>query len=122
MKSYREFIFEGKGPKPAGNVIKTDNVTKVGSSVNLADETLENLRRELLDKFLPKAKDDESRDHVNKCVSTLVYCLDKKLRIDEDIINLLAKIAGTDPSELRKDLGKRVEEFYGKSMNHYGMT
>jgi len=125
VKSYQEFVAEGKkGPTPAGNVIKTDNVTKVGSTTNLADETLENLRRKLLDKYLKKidGDDEEGKETVNKCVSTLVYCLDKKLRIDADIIDLLAHKMGVEPAGISKELTKEVEDFYGSAPNHYGMV
>jgi hypothetical protein len=125
VKSYQEFISEGKkGPTPAGNVVKTDNVTKVGSSTNLADETLENLRRKLLDKYLGKidGDDEEGKETINKCVSTFIYCLDKKLRIDSDIIDLLAHKMGKDSDEISKELTKEVEDFYGSSPNHYGMA
>ena len=125
MKSYQEFVAEGKkGPTPAGNVIKTNNVLQVGSTTNLADETLESLRRNLLDKYLTKidGDDKEGKDTVNKCVSTLIYCLDKKLRIDSDIINLLAHKMGVEPADISKELSKEVEAFYGKSPNLYGKS
>ncbi len=125
MKSYQEFVTEGKkGPTPAGNVIKTDNVTNVGSGINPADETLENLRRKLLDKYFKKidSDDETGKDTVNKCISTFVYCLDKKLRIDSDIINLLANKMGVEPADISKELAKEVEDFYGKSPNIYGKS
>ncbi len=124
MKTYQEFLAEGKkGPTPAGNVVKTDNVTQIGTSINLADETLENLRRKLLDKYLPKVGDDkEERDIINKCVSTFIFALDKKLRLDSEIIDLLAHKIGVEPADISKELTKEVEDFYGKSPNLYGMT
>jgi len=125
MKSYTEFIAEGKkGLTNAGTIMKTDNVTKVRTSVNFSDETLEGLRRKLLDKYYKgvDSDDKEKRETINKCVSTFVYALDKKLRIDGDIIDLMAKTLNRDSKELSKELTKETEEFYGSSPNLYGMT
>lgn len=125
MKSYSEFILEGKkGLTNAGSIMKTDNVTKVRTSVNFSDDTLEGLRRKLIDKYYKDvdSNDKEKRNTINKCVSTFVYALDKKLRIDGDIINLMAKTLNRDSKELSKELTKETEEFYGNSPNHYGMT
>ena len=125
MKSYTEFIAEGKkGLTNAGTIMRTDNAHLVKTAINFADETLENLRRKLLDKFFAKfsADDGENREIVNKCVSTFVYCLDKKLRIDADIIALLAKTVDMDVKKLSKMLTDETDKFYGSSMNHYGMT
>lgn len=125
MKTYTEFIAEGKkGLTNAGTIMRTDNAHLVKTAINFADETLENLRRKLLDKFFPKFSEDdkEARDTINKCVSTFVYCLDKKLRIDADIIALLAKTLDMETKELSKMLTDETDKFYGSTMNHYGMT
>jgi len=117
-----EFIAEGKGPKPAGTIMRTDNAHLVKTAINYADDTLESLRRKFLDMFYTDEKDNEKREIINKCVSTYVYCLDKKLRIDEDIMNLLAKTLGMEPKELNKKMQEATEKFYGKSFNFYGVA
>ena len=123
MKRLLEFLSEGKkGPTPAGNVM--GNNSSVSASTNLADESLENLRRTLLDKFYKDIKEDdkEKRDVINKCVSTFVFCLDKKLRIDGDIIMLLCKAVDMDAKELTKLLTDETDKFYGSSNNLFGQT
>ena len=123
MKTYNEFISEGKkGLTNAGTIMRTDNAHLVKTSINFADESLESLRRQFLDKFCAKVDDKEKRDTINKCVSTFVYCLDKKLRIDADIMTLLAKTVGMDVDKLNKMMTDEVDNFYGKSANHYGMA
>jgi len=122
MKTYNEFIAEGKGPKPSGNIMRTDNAHLVRASINFADETLESLRRKFLDMFYTDEDDEDKKEIINKCVSTYVYCLDKKMRIDEDIMNLLAKTLGMDSGELNKKMAEETEKFYGKSANIYGAT
>ena len=120
MKGYLDFISEGKkGLTPAGNVIKTDQAGTMKTSINPIDDTLEVLRRKLLDKFYMKAS-DEHKDTINKCVSTVVYCLDKKTRIDSDIIDLLAKTIGKEKSEVIKTIEDETNSFYGGSDNLYG--
>jgi hypothetical protein len=123
VKSFNEFINEGKkGLTNAGSIMKTDNVSKVQTSVNFADESLENLRRQLLDKFFAETDNSEQRHIINKCISTVVYCLDKKLRIDEDIIERLAKETGKKTSKILKILQKETDAFYGSAGNVYGQT
>jgi hypothetical protein len=125
MKTYIEFLGEGKkGLTNAGTIMRSDNKHVITTSVNFADETLENLRRQLLDKYYKSvsSEDKELRGNINKAISTYVYCLDKKLRIDGDIIDLLAKCVGKDSKEMAKELTKMTDEFYGGQMNHYGMT
>ena len=123
MKTYKEFIFEGKkGLTNAGTIMRTDNAHLVKVAINFADESLEGLRRQFLDKFSAEVDDKEKQDTINKCVSTFVYCLDKKLRIDADIMALLAKTVGMDIEKLNKMMTDEVDNFYGKSANIYGMT
>ena len=125
MKSYSEFISEGKkGPTNAGSIMKTDNVTKVKTSVNFSDETLENLRRKMLDKYWAKfdSTETEKRETVNKCISTFIYCLDKKMRIDGDIMDLMAKTLEMSSKDLNKEMTEMTEKHYGESPNLYGMT
>lgn len=120
MKNYLDFINEGKkGLTPAGNVIKTDQAGTMKSSANPTDGALEELRRKFLDKFYTKAN-EEDKEVINKCVSTIVYCLDKNMRIDSDIIDLLAKKVGKKSSELTKELEKDTNEFFGSQDNIYG--
>lgn len=123
IKTFTEFIAEGKkGPTNAGSIMKTDNLVGAAVSVNFADETLENLRRVLLDKFFKLSEDKEMRDIINKAVSTYVYCLDKKLRIDNDIIDKLAEAVNKSNDEIAKMLTKETDGFYGKHPNLYGVT
>jgi hypothetical protein len=123
MKRLLEFLTEGKkGPTNAGTVI--GNNSPVSASTNLADESLETLRRKLLDKFYKdiEESDKEKREVINKCVSTFVFCLDKKLRIDGDIIMLLCKAVSMDAKDLTKILTDETDKFYGSSNNLFGQT
>jgi hypothetical protein len=123
MKTYKEFITEGKkGLTNAGTIMRTDNAHLVKTAINFADESLEGLRRQFLDKFYADVDDKEKQETINKCISTFVYCLDKKLRIDADIMELLAKTVGMDTEKLSKMMTDDVDKFYGKSANHYGMA
>jgi hypothetical protein len=125
MKNYAEFIGEGKkGLTNAGTIMRSDNAHLIRTSINFADDTLETLRRKFLDKFFAgtNEEDQEIRGTINKCVSTYVYCLDKKLRIDADIMELLAKTINMGIKELTKYMTEETEKFYGGQMNHYGMT
>jgi hypothetical protein len=123
MKRLLEFLTEGKkGPTNAGTVI--GNNSPVSASTNLADESLETLRRKLLDKFYKDIEESnkEKREVINKCVSTFVFCLDKKLRIDGDIIMLLCKAVSMDAKDLTKILTDETDKFYGSSNNLFGQT
>lgn len=121
MKNYLEFITEGKkGPTPAGNVITPTDPTATKSSINPADDTVEDLRRKLLDKFYTKLEKDEDKDVVNKCVSTVVYCLSKNMRVDSDIVNLLAKKTGKEVKDVVKTIEDETNSYYGGADNLYG--
>lgn len=123
MKRLLEFLAEGKkGPTNAGTVI--GNNSPMSASTNLADESLENLRRTLLDKFYKdiEESDKEKREVINKCVSTFVFCLDKKLRIDGDIIMLLCKAVNMEAKDITKMLTDETDKFYGSSNNLFGQT
>jgi len=123
VKTFEEFINEGKkGLTNAGSIMKTNDVSKVQTSVNFADESLEGFRRKLLDKFFADTSDEEQRHIINKCVSTIVYCMDKKIRIDEDVIERLAKEIGMEVEKVSKMLQKEVDGFYGSAGNVYGQT
>jgi hypothetical protein len=123
MKRLLEFLTEGKKKLTnAGTVI--GNNSPISASTNLADESLETLRRKLLDKFYKdiEESDKEKREVINKCVSTFVFCLDKKLRIDGDIIMLLCKAVNMEVKELTKLLTDETDKFYGSSNNLFGQT
>jgi len=125
VKTFGEFINEGKkGLTPAGTVVKTDQVTKVGTSINYQDETLEGLRRKFIDIFRAKIDqdDEEAMDTVNKCASTIVYTLDKKMRIDEDIMITLSKITGISIKAINKIVVDEIDKHYSSSANIYGVT
>jgi hypothetical protein len=47
--------------------------------------------------------------------------MDKKLRIDEDIIILLAKCVGMSQDEVTKILSEELDKYYGQFQNIYGM-
>jgi hypothetical protein len=121
MKNYSEFIAEGKkGPTPAGNVITATNPVAMKSSMNPADESSEVLRRKLLDIFYTKLENSEDKDAVNKCVSTVVYCLSKNMRVDTDVINLLAKKTGKEVKDVVKTIENETNSYYGGADNLYG--
>jgi hypothetical protein len=122
VKSFDEFIVEGtKGPTNAGTIMKTNDVTKVQYSVNFADESLEGLRRKLIDKYYPTTDDEEKRHTINRCLSTIVYCFDKKLRVDEDVIETLAQCIGKTLKETMKEIEEEANKYYGGGPNLYGM-
>jgi hypothetical protein len=119
--TYNEFLLEGKkGLTNAGSIMRTNNVADVQYSINFSDDTLEILRRKLYDKYIDAA-DKKDAENVNKCVSTFVYCLDKKVRFDSEIVELLAKIVKKTPEKIIKELSKETDEFYNGSINLYGM-
>lgn len=107
MKTYKEFCNEEVEPK---------------LSIDFSDETLERLRKYLLDFFFDEIEETDRRETINKCISTYVYCLDKKLKIDAEIIDLLAKTAENTSEEISKFLRIKTEEFYNKDTNIYGQT
>ena len=120
MLKYTDFLQEGKkGNSISGRVMKTSGPQHL--SVDHADDTLEGLRRKLLDKYFESVKDEEKRKVINKCVSTYVYALDKNLRISSDIEDLLAKTAGETSKETIEYLQKSTQEYFDKP-NHYGAT
>jgi hypothetical protein len=88
-------------------------------TLNYSDETLEGLRRHFLDKYLGDL-DKEKQETVNKCISTYVYALDKKLKIDGDIVDLLADALGKDSEAMAKELADDTREFYDKKPNIIG--
>ena len=111
LLSYTEFLKE--------TVDLSKPPAEPGLSVNYADETIEVLRKKLLDHFFEKVENltDETKSKINKCVSTYIYAVDKRLKIDEDIVNLLAETIGKDPSDVREDLTKLTNEYYDGEKN-----
>jgi hypothetical protein len=127
MQSFLEFINEGYA-KGAGNIKNSKSHqlpmtnNPVAAGVNHADPTLEGLRTVLLDIFWPKAKGDKSKEtKINQCVTTFVMAMDKKLRIDEEIVDMLADHANMSKDEVTKILSDEVNKYYSKSLNIYGM-
>lgn len=125
MKSFVEFLTEAKG---AGNIKNSktlemplgDNPLTVG--MNHADPTIDGLRTHLLDIFWPKAKGDKKLEtKINQCITTFAHAMDKKLRIDEDIIILLAKCVNMSQEEVTKILSEELDKYYGQFQNIYGM-
>jgi hypothetical protein len=120
IMTYTDFLIEGKkGLTNAGSIMKTDNISDIKVSVNFSDETLEPLRRSLYDEFM-KGMSDDKIDTVNKCVSTIVYCLDKRMRIDSDIIERLAKASERKVKAVSKKVSDMVNGHFG-GFNQYGM-
>lgn len=103
--SYQQFLLEVKDSVLA--VPQNKQVT-----VNYADETMEGLRRYFLDKYMPKAEDKETEEKINKCITTYVYTLDKKLKIDSKIIEDLGKCLGKSHEEMSRELEKLTNKFY----------
>lgn len=122
MLSYTDFITEGKkrGTEISGRVMTTNSNPQ--AAINHSDETIEGLRRKLIDLYFAKTEDKEKRDTINKCLSTYVYALDKKLKISSDIIDMLAKAVDETAEETRKTLAEETDKFYGETPNHYGTT
>lgn len=119
MKSYIEFISEGiKAFNISGRVMTP--VGKIALSSDYADESTEGLRRHLIDLYFKKTDDKEKRATINKCLSTYVYTLEKKLRISSDIIEMLANAAGEDVEETTKTLAKETDNWYDEGNNNYG--
>jgi hypothetical protein len=127
MKTFLEFLFEGYA-KGAGSAksskshsIRTsDRPTAAG--INHADSTLDGLRSHLLDIFWPKANGDKEKEvTINQCITTFVHAMDKKLRIDEDIIQRLAKCVDMPQEKVTQILGKELDKYYSQFQNLYGM-
>lgn len=120
MLLYKDFLSEGKkGKEISGQVMTTNAAQQV--SINHADESTEGFRRKLLDVYFEKTQDKKARDIINKCISTYVYALDKKLRISSDIVDMLANAVGETTKQTIETLTKETEKFYSND-NHYGTT
>jgi len=126
MQSFIEFITEGYA-RGAGNakgskslaLQTSDNPTATG--MNHSDPTLDGLRSVLLDIFWPKANGDKKKETIiNQCVTTFVHAMDKKLRIDEDIIIRLAEMVGMTQDEVTKILNTNLDKYYNSFKNIYG--
>lgn len=121
MLSYNDFITEGKrGTEISGRVMTTNSSPQV--AINHSDESFEGFRRHLIDIYFQKSEDKENRDTMNKCISTYVYALDKKLRISSDIVDMLAKASGQSREDTIKSLKKETHDYFDENPNHYGTT
>lgn len=125
MKSFYEFLNEAKG---AGNIKNSKSLNlPLGNNVaaattNHSDPTVEGLRTHLLDIFWPKANGNKKLETtINSCVTTFVHAMSKKLRIDEDIIILLAKSTNMSQDEVTKILSEEMDKYYGQFQNIIGM-
>jgi hypothetical protein len=103
--SFQDFISESAEPQAFGQ-------PKI--SLNFSDDTLVGFRNQLLDKYYGKVSNTEDKEKINKCITTYVYALDKKLKIDEDIIKMMASTLGMTHAELTKELQKETTDFYDK--------
>lgn len=112
--SYKQFLLEDNKD------VDLATPQKKIIALNYADETMEGLRRELLDKYMTKAENKESQEKINKCISTYVYALDKKLKIDSEIIETLGKCLGKDHEEMSRELEKLTNKFYDGKKNVIG--
>lgn len=126
MQSFIEFITEGYA-RGAGSAksskthpLRTsDNPVSLG--INHSDPTLDGLRTALLDIFWPKANGNKQNETlINQCVTTFVHAMDKKLRIDEEIIIKLANLVQMTQEEVTKILSETLDKYYGKFQNIYG--
>lgn len=125
MKSFYEFLNEAKG---AGNIKNSKSLNLplgnnvVAATTNHSDPTVEGLRTHLLDIFWPKANGNKKLETtINSCVTTFVHAMSKKLRIDEDIIILLAKSTNMSQDEVTKILSEEMDKYYGQFQNIIGM-
>lgn len=128
MLSFVEFLSEGysKGAggakKSSSHALRTSD-NPVAAGVNHSDPTLEGVRTKLLDIFWPKADGDKKKETtINQCVTTFVHAMDKKLRIDEDIIKMLADACGMQQAEVTELLSKNLDKYFNQFQNMYGMT
>jgi hypothetical protein len=110
MLSYTQFIAEHLMVKP---VVPQNQIV----SINYADETLVGFRIHLLDMYMKAEKDKAIAEEINKCITTYVYALDKRLKIDSDIVDRLAKAVNKTSAEMSKELDKETREYYDKSNN-----
>ena len=125
MKSFYEFLNEAKG---AGNIKNSKSLNLplgnnvVAATTNHSDPTVEGLCTHLLDIFWPKANGNKKLETtINSCVTTFVHAMSKKLRIDEDIIILLAKSTNMSQDEVTKILSEEMDKYYGQFQNIIGM-
>ena len=128
MLSFKEFLSEayatgaGNAKDSSSNTLPMTN-NPVASGINHADPTIEAIRTRLLEIFWPKAEGDKKKETlINQCVTTFVHAMDKKLRIDEDIIKMLADASGISQSEATELLSKNMDKYFNQFQNMYGMT
>jgi hypothetical protein len=109
--SYEQFLLEGD------KEVDMSNPRSKTITLNYADETMEGLRRYFLDKYMPKAENKETEEKINKCITTYVYTLDKKLKIDSKIVEDLGKCLGKNHEEMSRELQELTNEFYDGKNN-----
>ncbi len=126
MKSFNEFLNEAKGAGNAKNSKSLDlpmGANPVAAGVNHADPTTDGLRNHLLDIFWPKANGDKKLEtKINQCVTTFAHAMEKKLRIDEEIIILLANCVNMSKEEVTKILTEELDKYYSQFQNLFGMS
>jgi len=108
--SYQQFLLEVKDSNLA--IPQNKEV-----SVNYADETMGGLRQYFLDKYMPKAEDKETEEKINRCITTYVFTLDKKLKIDSKIVEDLGKCIGKTHEEMSRELEELTNKFYDGKNN-----
>ena len=126
MQSFVQFLNEGYprgtggAKKSSSNALRTSN-NPVAAGVNHSDPTLDGVRTVLLDIFWPMANGDKQKETIiNQCVTTFVHAMDKKLRIDEDIIIKLANAAGISQEKATEILSKNLDKYYNSFQNIFG--
>ena len=121
--SFDEFLTEGKkGLTPAGNVMQSNNPTEVGYSFDYADISIQEVRKLILDKYYPQHGTDEDKEYVDRAITTIVYAMEKKIRVDEEIVEKLSTILKISPDELTKGIQEVIQEYYENQTNLYGQT
>jgi len=118
MKNYQEFLQE----KYVAHANAFNAIEMPKYAINFADESLEGLRIRLLDKYYANEKDKEKKEQINRCISTYVYTLDKRLKIDEKIVELLGQLVGKSTKEMGTELSKETDDFYNQTQNLYGQN
>lgn len=126
MKTFLDFLTESKG---AGNAKGSKSLpinlgnNPVAGGTNHSDPTTDGLRNHLLDIFWPKANGNKKIEtQINQCITTFAHAMHKKLRIDEDIIILLAKCVGLTHEETTKILETELNKYFNQFQNIYGVT
>jgi len=128
MITFKEFLIEGYA-RGAGNAKSSKSHTlmmgenPIAAGKNFSDPTIDGLREKLLDIFWPKANGDKKLEvAINQCITTFVHAMDKKLRIDAEIIEKLANAVQMDAKKVADILSETMDKYYGSFTNIYGMS